>query len=64
MKDTALRRAIKEAYQGLIPKGRFPTVILLVDLPPEDVDVNVHPAKIEVRFKRVKELTAFFGQNN
>ncbi|MAA79442.1 MAG: hypothetical protein CL916_09295, partial [Deltaproteobacteria bacterium] len=59
VKDTALRRAIKEAYQGLIPKGRFPTVILLVDLPPEDVDVNVHPAKIEVRFKRVKELTAF-----
>ena len=59
VKDTALRRAIKEAYQGLIPKGRFPTVILLVEVPPQDVDVNVHPAKTEVRFKRVKELTAF-----
>jgi DNA mismatch repair protein MutL len=59
VKDTALRRAIKEAYQGLIPKGRFPTVILLVSLPPMDVDVNVHPAKTEVRFKFVKELTSF-----
>ena len=59
VKDTALRRAIKEAYQGLIPKDRYPTVILLIDLPPEDVDVNVHPAKTEVRFKHVKDMTAF-----
>ncbi|MEC7987053.1 MAG: DNA mismatch repair endonuclease MutL [Myxococcota bacterium] len=63
VKDTALRRAIREAYQGLIPKGRYPTVILCVHLPPSDVDVNVHPAKTEVRFKNVKELCALLVRN-
>ncbi|MGC6507021.1 MAG: DNA mismatch repair endonuclease MutL [Myxococcota bacterium] len=57
VKDTAIRRAIKEAYSGLIPKGRFPVVVLKLDVPPEDVDVNVHPAKTEVRFQKVKELS-------
>ena len=51
IKDTSVRRAIREAYQGLIPKGRYPTVILQIEVSPQDVDVNVHPAKTEVRFK-------------
>lgn len=56
VKDTALRRAIREAYQGLIPKGRHPVIVLKLDVPPDEVDVNVHPAKIEVRFHRVLEI--------
>lgn len=56
VKDTAVRRAIKDAYQGLVPKGRYPLVLLKIDLPPEEVDVNVHPAKTEVRFHRIRDI--------
>lgn len=56
VKDTAIRRAIKDAYQGLVPKGRYPLVLLKVDLPPSEVDVNVHPAKTEVRFHRIRDI--------
>lgn len=44
--------AISEAYQAHLPRGRHPLLFLFVDLPPEDVDVNVHPTKREVRFRR------------
>lgn len=39
-----------QAYHGLLMVGRYPMAIVFVDLPPESVDVNVHPAKAEVRF--------------
>ncbi len=42
--------AMSRAYQGLIMVGRFPACVLHIDVPPQAVDVNVHPAKIEVRF--------------
>ena len=42
--------ALERAYQGLVMTGRFPACVLHISLPPEAVDVNVHPAKIEVRF--------------
>jgi DNA mismatch repair protein MutL len=57
VKDTAVRRAIREAYAGLVPKGRFPTVILNLNVNPSKVDVNVHPAKTEVRFHQIRELS-------
>ncbi len=48
----SLTYAVTEAYHGLVPSDRFPTAVLLIDVPPEDVDVNVHPTKAEVRFRR------------
>lgn len=51
VKDTAVTAAIIRAYHTLLMVGRFPMVVLFLDLPPEAVDVNVHPAKAEVRFR-------------
>jgi DNA mismatch repair protein MutL len=48
----AIYRGIREGYATLAESGRFPPVILFLDMPPGDVDVNVHPAKREVRFKQ------------
>ncbi|MGE3066430.1 MAG: DNA mismatch repair endonuclease MutL [Hyphomicrobiaceae bacterium] len=59
VRDRVLLGAIRAAYGDLVPKGRFPLLALFVDLPPADVDVNVHPTKAEVRFRdgaRVRAL--------
>lgn len=50
VQDTALNAALVQAYSGLLMVGRFPISVLFIQLPPEEVDVNVHPAKAEVRF--------------
>lgn len=51
VRDRTLIRAVEQAYQTLIPRGRHPATLLFVDMRPEDVDVNVHPMKTEVRFR-------------
>lgn len=51
IKDKMLIGAIRAAYQGLIGHDTYPVLALFLTIAPEDVDVNVHPAKIEVRFK-------------
>lgn len=56
VRDKVLLHAVSEAYRGLIPDGRRPVVVLLLELNPAEVDVNVHPAKIEVRFHRQKTV--------
>jgi DNA mismatch repair protein MutL len=51
VRDRLLLHAIAEAYRNITPPGVFPVVLLFLDLPYQEVDVNVHPAKIEVRFR-------------
>ena len=50
--DRVIQHALGEAYHNLLPNGVHPMVLLFLDLPFEEVDVNVHPAKTEVRFRR------------
>ncbi|MEZ6186519.1 MAG: DNA mismatch repair endonuclease MutL [Planctomycetota bacterium] len=56
VRDVTLLTAIKTAYSNLLPPRRHPTALLWLDLPPAEVDVNVHPQKTEVRFRRDREL--------
>ncbi|MDR3569469.1 MAG: DNA mismatch repair endonuclease MutL [Syntrophobacteraceae bacterium] len=49
--DRLLQRAVLTAYEALITRGKYPVAVLFVAVPPERVDVNVHPAKREVRFR-------------
>lgn len=51
LKDRSLTHAVQEAYRGLIMVGRQPVVFLHLEIPTAEVDVNVHPAKAEVRFR-------------
>lgn len=50
VRDAVMRHALVDAYRDLLPRGRFPTGVLMLTVPPESLDVNVHPAKWEVRF--------------
>jgi DNA mismatch repair protein MutL len=50
VQDTRLTYAAIQAYHTLLPGGRYPLAVVMVHMPPEEVDVNVHPAKAEVRF--------------
>lgn len=49
--DPVLRVGVRVAYRSLIPPGRHPVVALFLSIPAEDLDVNVHPAKTELRFR-------------
>jgi DNA mismatch repair protein MutL len=51
VRDRVLARAVAQAYDTLIPRGRHPAAVISVELRAEDVDVNVHPMKTEVRFR-------------
>ena len=51
VRDRSLGHALAEAYRGLLMVGRYPVAFLHLDVPPDEVDVNVHPTKVEVRFR-------------
>jgi len=60
IRDRALQHALTEAYRGLLTVGRFPIAFLHVEIPPDQVDVNVHPTKMEVRFLDASKVYGYF----
>ena len=50
VRDKLMRQALLDVYRDWLPRGRFPVAVLFLTVPPDQVDVNVHPAKWEVRF--------------
>ncbi len=59
IRDRLLMHAITEAYRNIIPPTSSPVVLLFLEMPPEEVDVNVHPAKTEVRFRQQSVIHDF-----
>ncbi|MBI4948962.1 MAG: DNA mismatch repair endonuclease MutL [Deltaproteobacteria bacterium] len=51
VRDKSINRAVIDGYGQMLPPGRFPFAVLDLKIPPEDVDINIHPTKSEVRFK-------------
>ncbi|HVU52714.1 MAG TPA: DNA mismatch repair endonuclease MutL, partial [Polyangia bacterium] len=58
VRDRALLHAVSQAYGPLLEKGRYPLAAVFLDVPGGDLDVNVHPQKLEVRFARPQEVYA------
>jgi DNA mismatch repair protein MutL len=59
VQDTPLTAALLQAYHTLLMVGRYPLSAVFLQVPPEDVDVNVHPAKAEVRFRNPDKVFSF-----
>jgi DNA mismatch repair protein MutL len=59
IRDRLVQHAITEAYRNIIPPSVFPVVLLFLEMPNEEVDVNVHPSKTEVRFRQQSILHDF-----
>lgn len=61
IRDRVVQHAVLEGYRTLLPKGRYPVVVLFLELDPETVDVNVHPTKHEVRFRQQGQVHDFIA---
>ncbi len=57
VRDRLIGRALSEAYRSILPHGVYPVALLFIEVPLEEVDVNVHPAKTEVRFRRAAAVS-------
>jgi DNA mismatch repair protein MutL len=56
IRDRVLSHSLREAYRGLLDPRRWPVAFVFIEVPPGDVDVNVHPSKIEVRFRNSQQV--------
>ncbi len=59
VKDKVISHALRQVYQAVLPPGRFPAYVLNLQLDPQQVDVNVHPTKHEVRFRQIRLVHDF-----
>ncbi len=59
VKCPVILKAIDMAYKNMLPQGKFPFVIINLEIKPEDIDVNVHPSKREVRYKNPNQIFNF-----
>jgi DNA mismatch repair protein MutL len=59
VKDKNFAYALRSAYSGLVPQGRYAAAVLFLDMPYDEVDVNAHPAKVEIRFKDAEKIRFF-----
>ena len=63
IRDRLILHAIVEAYRNIIPPTSFPVILLFIEMPPHEVDVNVHPAKTEVRFRQQSLIHDFVRES-
>ncbi len=63
IRDRLIQHAITEAYRNILPPTVFPVVLLFIDMPTAEVDVNVHPSKTEVRFRQQRVLHDFVRES-
>ncbi len=59
VQDRMIRHGVIEGLQGFLMKGHSPAGVLILELPPDEIDVNVHPAKREIRFRRSRDIHRF-----
>jgi len=62
VKDSFIQSAIIKTYRSLVGTKKYPLVVLKIDVPPEKVDVNVHPSKLEVRFSEPAQVFQLIGE--
>lgn len=56
VKDVIVNHALLQAYKNVLPPGKYPLAVIKLEVPPNEVDVNVHPAKMEVRFENPQKV--------
>ena len=56
VQNRSISYAVEQAYHGFMAERRYPLAVIHIDVPPEDVDVNAHPAKAEIRFRRENQV--------